>query len=64
MEVRNVIHWRVQGGAPGTCPPPKGPNSFVFDIQILRNVAASESPRPPYEVHARPYGKSWIRHCY
>ena len=21
------------------------------------------SPRPPYEVHAPPYGKSWIRHC-
>ena len=22
------------------------------------------SPCPPYEVHAPPYGKSWIRHCY
>ena len=23
-------HWRIQGGVPGTCAPPGGPNSFIF----------------------------------
>ena len=49
------MHWRIWGGAP----PPQGTRFFRFDIQILRNVAASgvhaplRGPRPPY-------GKSWI----
>ena len=24
------VHWRIQGGAPGTRAPPRGPNSFIF----------------------------------
>ena len=24
------VHWRIQGGAPGTRAPPGGPNSFIF----------------------------------
>ena len=42
-----TLHWRIQGGdAPGARPP-KGPDSFVFDIQILRNVASSGVHAPP-----------------
>ena len=59
-DTNNWIHWWIQGGAPGTRPP-KGPNSFIFDIQILWNVAASEVHGPPTRS-THPYGKSWIRH--
>ena len=48
--------------APGA-PPPTGPDSFVLTCKIFENVAASGFHSPPYEVHAPPYGKSWIRHC-
>ena len=51
------------GGAPGARPPPYGSRFFRFDMQNFWNVAASGVHGPPYEVHAPPYGKSWIRHC-
>ena len=50
------------GGAPGARPP-YGSRFFRFDMQNFWNVATSGVHGPPYEVHAPPYGKSWIRHC-
>ena len=50
-----------RGGAPSTRPP-YGSRFFRFDMQNFRNVAASGVHGPSYEVHAPPYGKSWIRH--
>ena len=52
------------GGEPGA--PPQRTQFFRFDMQILQNIAALRSPRPPYEVHAPPpppiVQESWIRH--
>ena len=44
-----------RGGAAGARPP-QGSRFFRFDIQILRNVAASGVGAPPYEVGAPPTG--------
>ena len=52
----------LRGGAPGARPP-YGSRFFRFDMQNFWNVATSGVHSPPYEVHAPPYGKSWIRHC-
>ena len=51
------------GGAPGARPP-YGSRFFHFDMQNFWNVAASGVNGPPYEVHAPPHGKSWIRHWF
>ena len=45
-----AVHWWIQG-AHLVHAPPKGTQFFRFDIQILRNVAASGVHTPPYEVH-------------
>ena len=40
------MHWRIQGAHPAHAPP-QGTQFFRFDIQILRNVAASGVHAPP-----------------
>ena len=54
-----LLHWRIQGGAPGTQAPP-GSKFFHFHAVFGKNVKNNSnfgSWRPP------PWGKSWIRHC-
>ena len=57
--------WTIGGSRGGRArrAPPYGSRFFRFDMQNFRNIAASGVHGPPYEVHAPPYGKSWIRHC-
>ena len=57
-----VIGGSRGGGRPARAPP-YGSRFFRFDMQNFWNIAASGVHGPPYEVHAPPYGKSWIRHC-
>ena len=45
-----LIHWRIQGGAPGTRAPPGGPNSFIFmqfSAKIINKHTHFGSWRPP-----------------
>ena len=50
------------GGAPGAAPSPEGPNSFIFDIQILWKGSRVGSWRPLPTRWTPPYRKSWIRY--
>ena len=46
------IHWRIQGGAPGTRAPPGGPNSFIFmqfSAKIWKIIAILGVGTPPGE---------------
>ena len=50
------------GGAPGARPS-YGPDSFVLTCKKFSKRSHLGVHGPTYEVHAPPYGKSWIRHC-
>ena len=46
------IHWRIQGGAPGTRAPPGGPNSFIFmqfSAKMWKIIAILGVGAPPGE---------------
>ena len=60
---KNFTIGGSRGGRARRAPPPYGSRFFRFDMQNFWNVAASGVHGPLYEVHAPPYGKSWIRHC-
>ena len=47
---RHLLHWRIQGGVPGTRAPPGGPNSFIFmqfSAKIINKHTHFGSWRPP-----------------
>ena len=57
-----ILLWSLADlrGAPGTCAPPGGPNSFIFmqfSAKIWKIIAI-------LGVGAPPWGKSWIRHWF
>ena len=47
---RQPLHWRIQGGAPGTRAPPWGSKFFHFHVVLGKNVKNNSnfgSWRPP-----------------
>ena len=54
------MHWRIQGGAPGTRAPPWGSKFFHFHAVFGKNLKNNSN----FESWRTPLGKSWIRHWY
>ena len=74
MTFEMVVHWShmrdcdgwhqkktfcSSGGSKGVRPQ-KSPDSVIFDIQILQNIAVSGVGASPTRLAPPPYGKSWI----
>ena len=57
-----LLHWWIQGGHCGACPPPTGSISFIF-AYIFAEKCTRRRLVPPNGSAPPPNGKSWIRHC-